>query len=228
MNDPAEVRRIFVSGKTLWRAYMNATVQGLHLQSPVLDVGSGKLGTASYQRLIPDFAKLDVTSLDISPARQPDALADVQRSLPFKDGVFRTCLLFNVLEYLHDYETALQEIHRVLAVEGRLIIAVPFLSRVHSDKDAVRLTAYGLEHVLAKTGFGSIEVIPLGNGAFGAALEQIEFGIPRFLRGISFRLALALDGLAGRRSGGKYRNASDYPLGYVAMGKALSEFIRWK
>lgn len=218
--DKREVRQIFISGKTQWRAYMNVHARQIDLVPPVLDMGSGAMGTASYQRYIPRYADLTIHSVDLDPNRRPTVLANLNDPIPYADASFNTCLAFGVFNYFYNFEDAAQEVYRVLRPNGTAHINIPFLDRVTSDYgDSVRLTAHALTQMLEKAGFIDVVITPFGSGAFGAALDQIEFVIPRPFRGLAMRTALLLDSFVTRKSGGKYRNANDYPLGYYACGR---------
>ncbi len=211
-----DVGGYFASGKTLVRAWMNARITHLTLLPPVLDLGAGGVGTASYHKIIPGFEELPVYSVDISRAKSPSVIADVERGIPFAGGFFHTCLAFNLLEHIYDHERTLSELHRVLRSGGALYLFVPFMVRVHADPyDYFRYTAYALRRKLDAVGFDDVVVEALGGGAMTAALAQIDFMLPtRIVRRLAVRCAFALDRLITRRSGGRYRNADDYPLGY--------------
>lgn len=216
----ARVMQVFREGKSLWRAYMSAQMYDLHLESPVIDLGSGEYGTASYQRLIPGFKELDVVSVDISDERKPTKIADIEQGIPAEDGSFATCLNFNLLTLLYKYDFVLCESLRVLKPGGRLYFAVPFLMRVSPDpSDFFRFTGAGLERMLLQAGFSNIEVTALGAGAATAALAQLDFLVPRWLRGVVLRFCWWLDARITRHSGGKYRNRHDYPIGYFVTAQ---------
>jgi SAM-dependent methyltransferase len=218
--DLTQVRRSFASGKSLWRALMNAHVATIQLEQPVLDLGAGAKGTASYHSLIPQFDALEVSSVDIDGSKNPTKIADIEQGIPFENDTFRACLAFNLFEHLYEYDSVLHKVWFALAAGGTLYLAVPFLMRVHADpSDYFRYTTYSLERMLSRAGFSDIVITPCGTGALGAALSQVDFMVPGFLRGLAFRIALAGDKLITRRSGGKYRNANDYPLGYFVTAK---------
>lgn len=218
--DYRRARRIFAEGKTQWRAYLNLHAEKINLVEPVLDIGSGEFGTASYQRFIPGYAELDVQSVDLDPARRPSKVADLNDGIPYADEQFNTVLAFGVLEYLYDFEFVLRDVHRVLGAGGYFHIAVPFLDRVASDGgDAFRFTARALEQMLQNTGYTEIEITAYGHGAYTAALDQIEFSLPRPLRGLVYRACVGIDKLLTKRSGGRFRNQHDYPLGYMLSAR---------
>lgn len=223
MVDLKRMRQIFIEGKTQWRAYLNLHSEHIHLAAPVLDIGSGAYGTASYQRYIPNYANLEVRSVDLDPARRPSVQGNLTQGIPFKTGYFQSCVAFGVFEYLYNFEEVLRDIRRVLHPNGMLYIALPFLDRVASDSgDCLRFTALGIEKMLKNTGYGDIQITAYGHGACTAALDQIEFIIPKPLRGWSVRLAILIDQQLTKRSGGKFRNQHDYPLGYMVSARKIA------
>lgn len=194
---------------------MNHRVRQIALQQPVLDLGAGQVGTSSYHSLIPLFDTFDVYSVDISTGKKPTVLANLEQGIPFEDNRFKSCLAFNLFEHLYRYEFVLSEIRRVMAPGGYLYVSVPFLARVHSDPgDYFRYTRTTLERLVSEVGLVDITIEPFGAGAVTAALSQVDFMVPRPLRALALRIAVFMDSLITRRSGGKYRNVNDYPLGY--------------
>jgi SAM-dependent methyltransferase len=194
---------------------MNAQVRHLTLESPVLDAGAGRFGTSSYHRVIPCFSSLNVYSIDLRAGIEPHCLANIERGLPFKSGTFRTVLALNVLNFFFDFSGSLVEFHRVLKPGGKLCIWVPFLMRITLDPvDNFRFTQPALERALKEAGFREQQIEPHGGGAVTAALAQIDFAVPAVGRPFALLLALKLDRLVTRRSGGRYRNENDYPLAY--------------
>ena len=196
---------------------MNDRAGRLSIQQPLLDLGAGEFGTSSYHNLVPGFSSLRAVSVDIAAEKHPSILADVNERLPLRGSEFRTFLAFNLFEHLYEFDKLLREIFRVLAPGGRIYIATPFLLRVHPDPDDyARYTGQYLERRLAEAGFSSILVEPCGWGAITAALSQVDFLVVRIFRGWVLRVSVLFDKLITKRSGGAYRNASDYPIGYFA------------
>lgn len=206
----------FASGKSLTRSYMNWHISQLNtLASPVLDIGAGEFGSASYHTFFADFQELEFYSVDIVPDKNPSKIADVQQHIPFDDSMFLTCLAFNLLEHLYDFRGFFREMERVLAPTGTAYLSIPFLFRVHADpNDYFRYTSSALQQSLAEHGFRQIVITPYGEGALTAALSQIDFLVPKMLRSWVLSVCVFLDRQISKRSHGKYRNAHDYPLGY--------------
>ncbi len=124
------------------------------LTEPVLDVGTGK-GFAAVEIARRGVA---VTSVDLSPEELRFAhlnakavgvdskiefhVTDAGR-LPFKDGHFNLVTMVNVLHHLESYRGILAEVERVLAPDGRFVLAdftaegFEILDRVHESEGRV-------------------------------------------------------------------------------------------
>lgn len=107
-----------------------------YLGDRILEVGSG-IGNIS--RLLPKKERLIVTDVDptyleiLSGAFQDNDIVDVARldltrrqdAEKLGKSVCDTVICLNVLEHIDDDEAALQNIHRILAPGGRLVLLVP-------------------------------------------------------------------------------------------------------
>jgi SAM-dependent methyltransferase len=102
----------------------------------VLDVGSAN-AIPAYLEGLRDLRAPEVVTVDL--AQPADVIADV-RGLPFDDGSFDLVLLVSTLEHVGldnsvygveaargegGQQAALQELHRVLTRDGRLLLSVP-------------------------------------------------------------------------------------------------------
>ncbi len=122
-----------VCRNTLWdwftrRHVLPWTVRGLRVDGEVLDIGRGT-GTmaAELARLFPSSG---VTTTDIDPVMVPSARQRLRRlpnaqarqadatALPFSDGSFDCVTSYLMLHHLHDWETAVAEVARVLRPGG--------------------------------------------------------------------------------------------------------------
>lgn len=217
VSKPPNVARVndhFRAGQSLARSLMNHRVERLVVHSPVLDVGAGIRREGAYQDLIPSFHSLEVHSIDLFEGTEPSVVGNLEIGLPFRNESFQTCLAFNVLEHIFDFRRALGELHRVLASTGHIYIFVPFLYRVHADpSDYYRYTAHAWNRLLVDAGFDDVVVESLGWGAVTAALGQVDFLIGTVARSACLRGSVLVDRIISKRSGERYRNADDYPIG---------------
>lgn len=100
----------------------------------------------------------------------PDIYGDAL-DLPIASQSVDVVLLLDVLEHLADSDAAIKEISRVLAVEGQIIIRVPFLYPLHDEpRDFVRFTAHGLKGLMEKHGFSVTECKAVGHPVETATL----------------------------------------------------------
>jgi SAM-dependent methyltransferase len=124
----------------------NIDVERLKLRSgdSVLDVGCGAghlarefvsrgyslVGVEPSERLRAEFVATGA-ELDSAVYSVLDGRAE---NLPFPDGSWKAIVLTEVLEHVDDPEQVLSELHRVLALDGRLCISVPtsFSERLYS------------------------------------------------------------------------------------------------
>jgi len=103
-------------GKTYWRRRRNRLLKKhVTLEGKVLDIGCGwRVFCQNAMRL------------DINPDFKPDVVADIEAGICFKDSLFDTVLMFDVLEHLEYPHQALEEVKRVLRRSGGLYITAPF------------------------------------------------------------------------------------------------------
>lgn len=89
--------------------------------------------------------------------------ADVQDLSAVRSASYDTVLCSEVLEHLPRPESALHEFHRVLKSDGKLVLTVPFLSRLHEEPhDYFRYTVHGLRELFTRHGFMVMEIHATG------------------------------------------------------------------
>ncbi len=113
----------------LWRSVEARLFAGVALREPVLDIGCGNgfFASASFDAQL--HAGCDKDLRQVRRARLAKAyrhlmVADIG-NLPYRDGTFATVICNCVLEHVEDIRSALREIARVLAPQGRLVFTVP-------------------------------------------------------------------------------------------------------
>jgi SAM-dependent methyltransferase len=159
-----------------------------HISGSMLDVGALN---PRYNHLF----KASVTSVDIIVNEKLGVkYGDIEKGLTFKDGTFDSVICIEVLEYLDNYQNAIDEIHRLLKPGGKAFISVPFVYRDHTDN--IRFTEKMLTAKLNK--FSSVSGIRIGNGYIIVwdILKKKIFGIRfKLLRYIFFVLLLPYLGI---------------------------------
>jgi SAM-dependent methyltransferase len=132
-----------------------------------LDIGSS--GPAKF---LGDFP--NCTTLDFIAKEGVDIVADVHDLNNFDDDSYESIILFEVLEHLHSPHVALDELFRVLAPGGTLLLSTRFIYPFHGEpNDYYRFTEQGLRFLLSK--FEIEEIVPESTtaGAVGVVLERI-------------------------------------------------------
>jgi SAM-dependent methyltransferase len=82
--------------------------------------------------------------------------------LPFRAGAFDTVLMTSVLHYQAQPQRCVEEMARVLAPGGRLLLCEPQLSRYHGAGDYFRFSRDGLAHLARAAGLEVVEVAAIG------------------------------------------------------------------
>lgn len=159
-----------------------------HISGSMLDVGALN---PRYNHLF----KASVTSVDIIVNEKLGVkYGDIEKGLDFNEGTFDSVICIEVLEYLDNYQNAIDEIYRLLKPGGKAFISVPFVYRDHTDN--IRFTEKMLTSKLKK--FSSVSAIRIGNGYIIVwdILKKKIFGIRiKPLRYIFFILFLPYLGL---------------------------------
>ncbi|MFO3797434.1 MAG: methyltransferase domain-containing protein, partial [Anaerolineales bacterium] len=137
---------------TPWRrANWKFLQQQVHRQPDeaiILDVGAGHGDFAAL------FAGRNYLSLDIVPYPEIDLVCDLTECIPFRENTFDMIVLMNVLEHVYRFHELLAACSYLLKPGGVLVIAVPFLLKVHQIPfDFYRYTHYALEEMARQHGF---------------------------------------------------------------------------
>jgi SAM-dependent methyltransferase len=130
-----------------WR-FLQEQVNGLDKDALLLDVGAGH----------GDFAQIYVgrksLSLDVVPYPEVDLACDLAECVPFRESTFDMLILMNVLEHVYNFHGLLDSLFYLIKPGGLLIIAVPFMIKIHQAPfDFQRYTHYSLEQMARQHGF---------------------------------------------------------------------------
>ena len=142
---------------TPWRKANWRFLEGIAAQagpaSLVLDVGSGMGDFAQI------FQKHAYYTLDVVAHPEVDIVCDLVQRVPFRECAFDLILVMNVVEHIFATRAFFRSLAYALKPGGRLIIAVPFLMKVHmAPYDFHRYTHFALAELGKEAG---LEVVLL-------------------------------------------------------------------
>lgn len=107
---------------------------GRHIHGQTLDVGCGIGDFLAYR---PTAIGVDINPKTVEWCRSRGLSAHLMHrdTLPFSQDSFDSAVLDNVLEHLESPKNLLREIHRVLRINGTLVVGVPGRKGYTSDSD---------------------------------------------------------------------------------------------
>jgi SAM-dependent methyltransferase len=163
--------RDYIVMKLLIEDLTNAINKYAH--GDLLDVGCGnKPYEPLFLNKIKSYTGCDVVQ---SSLNKVDVICEATQ-LEFEAEKFHTVFTTQVLEHVGNPEKMLAEIFRVLLPDGTLILSAPFTWELHEEPhDYFRFTKHGLQEILKRNGFDSIEV--KANGGKWAAILQLNLNI---------------------------------------------------
>jgi SAM-dependent methyltransferase len=137
-----------------------------YAKGKLLDMGCGRAPLFGLYR---DYAREIVrvdwgNTLHVSP--HVDVIHDLNEPLPFPAESFDTIILSDVLEHLPRPERCWEDMNRVLATGGIVILNVPFLYWLHEEPfDFYRYTEHALRRFASQAGFDVLLLEPLGGAS---------------------------------------------------------------
>ncbi len=160
--DPIEVslgsRLITDIVATFYQKYLKQYANGR-----LLDLGCGKVPLyEAYKSFVKENICVDwENTLHKNPYL--DYQCDLTKVLPFKNEEYNTVILSDVLEHIPEPQLLMQEIARVLASEGVLLLNVPFFYWIHEEPfDFHRYTEFALKRLAENSGLEVIQISPIG------------------------------------------------------------------
>ncbi len=146
------------------RTLMNQLLEKIDFNGKIVDIGGGN--KASYRNLI----KNEYLSVNIDERIEPHICSKVDESIPLDDATFDTCLMFNILEHVYDWNFLLSEAHRLLKNNGSLLVIIPFSYPIHGcPDDFIRVTDSYLKRKLKDFNFNNINIYSIAYGPFSTA-----------------------------------------------------------
>lgn len=150
------------------RRRIDAFLESHKTSARTLDVGGG---SGPYKKYFPNRV-----CIDSEAGTGVDFVGDAHDLSRFRDGEFENILCTEVLEHLHTPQKALDEMRRVLAPGGTLILTTRFIFPLHNiPGDYFRFTRYGLAHLLRD--WKTVEIKDEGTTmeAFAVLCERMGF-----------------------------------------------------
>jgi SAM-dependent methyltransferase len=158
-------------------------VEGLEAVAPMahgrmLDVGCGdKPYEAFFRPYVTDYVGVEHEATFEQTTASTRSVADVLydgHTLPFADGSFDTVMSIQVLEHTPTPQRLVDEMGRVLADGGTLILTAPFSFRLHEEPhDYFRYSPHGLRVLVEHAGLEVLEVRSQG-GLFTVLAHKVN------------------------------------------------------
>ena len=162
----------------------------------ILDVGAGHGDFAQI------FAGRKYLSVDVVPYPEVDLACDLGVCIPFRENTFDMLVLMNVLEHVYHFHELLAALFYLLKPGGSLVIAVPFMIKVHQAPfDFYRYTHYTLVDLAKQHGFEVTLLEGYYDPIFfmGEGTRNLRFWVfpklPRLSRWIGHGLLILIEGL---------------------------------
>ena len=173
-----------MNGKSLLRTLQNLEFSNTELYGKTIDLGS-KNGYASYYRFF-EIKSAEITYVDKYYESEDVINLDLEFTIPLIDNQYNNVLSINLFEHIFNIQNLINEIYRILDVDGKLIGATPFHKEYHADPyDFYRFTQDFYEKAFSTAGFRNIKIIPVGIGIFHQIADSlskiIRFRILKFL-----------------------------------------------
>jgi SAM-dependent methyltransferase len=130
----------------------------------LLDIGANQ---GKYRKIFTSGQDVSYMATDLLSYPNLDLQSDILH-LPFKNNIFDTLVISQMLYMLIDPLSALKECHRVLKPGGHLVLSEPSIQYVvqlnpdDSPFDHLRFTPDGLEKLVVHSGFSVLERIDQG------------------------------------------------------------------
>ncbi len=204
-------------GKSITRAFMNATLTEVfgQMSGTTIDLGGG--GRPSYLEMFkPDMAFFN---MDMLAEARPSFVGNLERVLPLRDGIADNVILLNTLEHVFDYQHVVGEMHRIVKNGGRVLVFVPFMVNYHTYKgkdffvdDYFRYTRSALQRIFDHAGFAEVRIRPVG-GLFWVIADLLNIAARFRLARVLVTVCCGTLEFAYSRLR-KSSSAEQFPLGY--------------
>jgi len=136
--------------------FLAMTELGKDLSGKLLDIGCG---TKPYEQylFVQEYIGVEIDTDRSRTTSKADFFYDGKRT-PFGDGEFDSVLANEVFEHVFNPVEFLSEVNRVLKIDGKFLLTVPFVWDEHEQPhDYARYTSFGLKYILQQHGFDVVK-----------------------------------------------------------------------
>jgi SAM-dependent methyltransferase len=149
------------------RDYLEDFVAAHGTRDLTLDIGCG---TGLYARYFPRWIGLDVIN------RGKAVLIGDAHRLPIKSSSIPVVITTELLEHTQEPQSVVDEIHRVLKSQGKLLLTTRFCFPLHdAPGDFYRFTKYGLRHLLRDWSGVDIRPETRTHETIGVLIQRLAF-----------------------------------------------------
>ncbi|MDP1677929.1 MAG: class I SAM-dependent methyltransferase [Bacteroidota bacterium] len=132
--------------------FLAMTELGKDLSGKLLDIGCGTKPYEPYLS-VQQYIGVEIDTERSRTTSRADFFYD-GKQIPFGDGEFDSVLTNEVFEHVFNPSEFLTEVNRVLKINGKFLLTVPFVWDEHEQPhDYARYTSFGLKHILQQHGF---------------------------------------------------------------------------
>ncbi len=133
------------------KEFIGVCAKTLPIRGPIYEFGSRQMdGQIGYSDLRPYFLEHKYIGADYIAGPGVDMVLDL-RKIDLPDCSVQTAICLEVLEHVDNPGLAVQELHRIMADDGLLMVSVPMNIRIHgSPHDYWRFTPQGLDVLLKR------------------------------------------------------------------------------
>ena len=195
-----------------------------HARGKLLDLGCGKVPLfIAYGDYVTDCVCVDWENT-LHQNDQLDLECDLAKALPFQNGEFDTIILSDVLEHLPQPEQLWTEMSRLLALNGKIIMNVPFYYWLHEQPhDYYRYTEFALRRFVKNAGLELVLLEPIGGAPeiMADIFSKNALLLPKIGRSLAMFCQWLTSILIQTTIGKKVSEATreSFPLGYFLIAQ---------
>jgi SAM-dependent methyltransferase len=195
-----------------------------HAKGRLLDLGCGNVPLfCAYRDFVSDNICVDWPNT-LHKNVYLDFECDITKPLPFQDEEFDTIILSDVLEHIPQPDNLWKEMSRLLSVDGKIIMNVPFYYWLHEQPhDYYRYTEFALRRFVDNSGLKVIQLKSVGGAPeiMADIFAKNVFRLPKIGRLLALFTQWATFYFVRTTIGKKVSVATmnSFPLGYFLIAQ---------